>query len=177
MKNIIYLFFCIPFFAISQNSNAKIVSNKNSILANFSETSIVAYQDGAVEKIEDFYSYLNLYAQTSNANVKNEIKANIEAIFLNQNLILTDIVEGNEVKKTMQELLEKFKNTSTHFETSNFKKEMDLNGNFFLIHYDLQVKNRENKQYKIHQKVYFFPSMKNFGTAQKNVWQLKLGEF
>ena len=54
----------------------------------------------------------------------------------------------------------------------------NVNTSSFDISYQLIVTNKSvTKTYNLTQKVYLFPLLKTFGSTQKNVWELKLGEF
>lgn len=173
---------CLVLFSLSAllgnaQSNATNFENKNSIVSSFSEASILAYQDLAVDKINDFYSYLNFYKEVNSVALQQEIGENIRTVFLNEDVAVLNFIEDKNEVVPLRVLLSECEKRKATYEASNFKKEMASNANFFLIAYDLEIKNRVIKKYKLIQKVYFFPSVKNFGSEKKNIWQLKLGEF
>lgn len=175
-RGYIIVFILMSLFGYSQ-STARISENKNSIVSNFSEASILAYQDLAVDKINDFYGYLNLYKEENSVALQQEIEENIRTVFLNEDVSVLNFIEDKNEVVPLSVLLNECEKRSAIYEVSNFKKEMASNANFFLIAYDLEIKNESIKKYKMIQKVYFFPSVKSFGSEKKNVWQLKLGEF
>jgi hypothetical protein len=177
MKKRIYLivFVLMSLFGFSQSSAIGLEKN-NSIVSNFSEASIVVYQEVAIDKINDFYSYLNLYKEVKSVALQQEIDINVRTIFFNENVEVFDFIQDNN-NVHLDVLLKQCKKEKFTYTVSNFKKETPSKTNFFLITYDLEIINEAIKKYKMIQKVYFFPSVKSFGSEKKNVWQLKLGEF
>ena len=76
------------------------------------------------------------------------------------------------------EFLSKCKKQSVVVSVSNFNQSKTISDSFFTFEYTIQVTLNSNTiNHTVKQKVYFFPSEKQFGATKKNVWELKLSEF
>ena len=100
MKNLIYILLFFPMFVIGQssgntNSQKENVSvsekkqlNKTArfIENNFSKPAINAYQNRAVDKLNEFYNYLILLQNANTSELQNELKQNVKQLLINENL-------------------------------------------------------------------------------------------
>lgn len=179
MKKTLYIFILFPFFIFGQDSG--VVKNneqnitKSSIYNQFSKVAVVAYQNQAEATIADFYNYINLYAN-SNSELNQEIDLAIYNLFLNNSILVEDIFNENSSQITLLQFVKKCKENKATITILNFE-EKAVSDNYFTFNYQISVgvKNQLNT-IDLLQKVYFFPSEKQFGTEKKTVWQLKLGE-
>jgi hypothetical protein len=192
MKNIIYLLLLFPVLTFSQSNttttqentsakqlNTNVTVNKSSIQNQFSNASIMEYQNQAISTIKDFYDYINLYQSSDVSNeLKIEIDKSVQSLFLNNSIQLKNIFENSEKSISLDSFLNKCKNQAVVISASHFNQNNTTSDTYFTFTYNLQVTfNNKTTSQTITQKVYFFPSLKSFGDQQKNVWQLKLGEF
>ncbi|WP_264559016.1 hypothetical protein [Flavobacterium sp. N2270] len=194
MKKAMYLFLLFPFLIFSQSnstttSNQESVSAKqlntnagvkiNSIQNQFSNASIVEYQNQAINTIKDFYNYINLYHSSEITNeLKVEVDKSIQNLFLTNSIQLKNVFDSTEKPISLNEFLSKCKKQSVVVSVSNFNQSKTISDSFFTFQYTIQVTlNSTTTSHTLTQKVYFFPSEKQFGATKKNVWQLKLGEF
>lgn len=194
MKKAMYLFLLFPFLIFSQSnstttSNQESVSAKqlntnaavkmNSIQSQFSNASIVEYQNQAINTIKDFYNYINLYHSSEITNeLKVEVDKSIQNLFLTNSIQLKNVFDSTEKPISLNEFLSKCKKQSVIISVSNFNQSKTISDSYFTFQYTIQVTlNSTTTSHTLTQKVYFFPGEKKFGTTEKNVWQLKLGEF
>ena len=192
MKKAMYLFLLFPFLIFSQSNStttqestsAKQLNTNagvkiNSIQNQFSNASIVEYQNQAINTIKDFYNYINLYHSSDVSNeLKVEVDKSIQNLFLNNSLQLKNIFDSSEKPISLNDFLSKCKKQSVVVSVSNFNQSKTISDSFFTFQYTIQVTlNSNTTNHTVKQKVYFFPSEKQFGATKKNVWQLKLGEF
>lgn len=192
MKNLIYILLFFPMLLIGQSSGnnnsvkeeavtAKELSKKtvpvNSIAAQFNAKVIAAYSNQSEQFISDFYNYLTLYNQSESADLQQEIDKSILQMYLSENMLVNDFITGSDKKITLLQLLQLCKENKFVITLSNIQNTA-LNANNFEMKYQLLVTNKSvTKTYNLVQKVYLFPVLKSFGTTQKTVWELKLGEF
>ncbi|MFY0482790.1 hypothetical protein ACI6PS_09290 [Flavobacterium sp. PLA-1-15] len=169
--SIVFLF-SFSFYGQNATSNS-LMSIKN----NFSEISIKAYQESAILKIEDYYNYLALFSNSSTSDaLKTEIKTALFSLFKNKHIQIMDFTQEENPQIELPDLLDKIKNKNYSFsilKTSN----TFVSNNYWVTSYDLQFRENENNHtLKCTQKVYFIPTTKQFGTTEKDVWTIKLGE-
>lgn len=192
MKNLIYKLLFFPILLIGQSSGnnnsvkeeavtAKELSKKtvpiNSIAAQFNAKVIAAYSNQSEQFISDFYNYLTLYNQSESTDLQQEIDKSILQMYLSENMLVNDFITGSDKKITLLQLLQLCKENKFVVTLSNIQNTA-LNANNFEMKYQLLVTNKSvTKTYNLVQKVYLFPVLKSFGTTQKTVWELKLGEF
>lgn len=192
MKNLIYILLFFPILLIGQSSGnnnsvkeeavtAKELSKKtvpiNSIAAQFNAKVIAAYSNQSEQFISDFYNYLTLYNQSESTDLQQEIDKSILQMYLSENMLVNDFITGSDKKITLLQLLQLCKENKFVVTLSNIQNTA-LNANNFEMKYQLLVTNKSvTKTYNLVQKVYLFPVLKSFGTTQKTVWELKLGEF
>ena len=95
MKHLIYILLFFPMFMIGQssgNTNSQkesvSVSEKKQldktagfIWNNFKKPTIQAYQNRALNKINEFYNYLILLQSVDNSELQNQLKQNIKELF------------------------------------------------------------------------------------------------
>jgi len=192
MKKAMYLFLLFPFLVFGQsNSTTNQESTSanqlntdagvkiNNIQSQFSNASIVEYQNQAINTIKDFYNYINLFHSSEiTSELKVEVDKSIQNLFLNNSIQLKDIFNHSEKPISLNEFLSKCKKQSVVIAVSNFNQSKTISDSYFTFQYTIQVTlNSTTTSHTLTQKVYFFPGEKQFGTTKKNVWQLKLGEF
>jgi len=173
-KAFISITFLFSFSFYGQNANN---SGSIAINGNFSKASIKAYQESAILKIEDYYNYLELLSSTSTSDdLKTEIKAALFSLFKNNYIQVFDFTLEEKKQISLIELIEKIKNKNYSFLISNSTNTF-LSNNYWTTVYDLEVhQENNNRVLKYSQKVYFTPTTKRFGSTEKQVWTIKLGE-
>lgn len=173
-KAFISIIFLFSFAFYGQNAN-----NPSSIAieGNFSKVSIKAYQESAILKIEDYYNYLALLSNTSTSDaLKTEIKAALFSLFKNKYIQVFDITSEEKETISLIELVEKIKNKNYSFLISNSTNTF-LSNDYWRTVYNLEIRQGDNnRMLKCSQKVYFTPTTKRFGTTEKEIWTIKLGE-
>ena len=187
-----YLFLLFPFLVFGQSNstttqentsakqlNTNVAVKKVSIQNQFSNASIMEYQNQAINTIKDFYNYINLYHSSDVSNeLKIEIDKSVQNLFLSNLIQLKNIFENSDSQLSLNAFLSKCKKQSVVISVSNFNQSKTISDSFFTFQYTIQVTlNSNTTSHTLTQKVYFFPGEKQFGTTEKNVWQLKLGEF
>jgi hypothetical protein len=191
MKNLIYMLF-LPMFMMGQSSGnndsqkeSVSVSEKKQldktagfIEKNFSKPVINAYQNRAIDKVNEFYNYLILLQNATTSDLQNELKQNIKLLLINENLSFQNIVDFQNKKETIDEIFIQIIEKKLTFSMPIINQNPYMNHNDFEFLYTLAVEvNKQVKQLNLTQKVYLFPLEKQFGTTKKTVWELKLGAF
>lgn len=162
--------------SITEEVTKKSVAS-SSISANFSAKVISAYAIQSEQLIADFYSYLALYNQSESTEFQYEIDKAIQQMYFSNSVLIEDFINGTNKKITLLELLKYCKENKFVVSISNIQNTA-VTVNNFDVKYQLLITNKsETKEYNITQKVFLFPVQKQFGTINKTVWELKLGEF
>lgn len=192
MKNLLYIFILFPMLVIGQSSG-NTDSQKESLSTsqkkqldkttgfiekNFSKPVINAYQNRALDKLNEFYNYLILLQNATTSELQNELKQNIKQLLINENLSFQNIIDFQNKKYSIDEILGQVLEKKLLFEMPVVSQNTSLNHNDFEFSYTLSVTvNGQVKQLNLTQKVYLFPIEKTFGMTKKTVWELKLGAF
>ncbi len=192
MKHLIYIFILFPMLVIGQSSGNN-DSQKESLSTsqkkqldkttgfiekNFSKPVINAYQNRALDKLNEFYNYLILLQNATTSELQNELKQNIKQLLINENLSFQNIIDFQNKKYSIDEILSQVMEKKLTVAMPVVNQNAYLNHNDFEFSYTLSVTvNGQVKQLNLTQKVYLFPVEKIFGTTKKTVWELKLGEF
>ncbi|MDR6968923.1 hypothetical protein J2X31_002949 [Flavobacterium arsenatis] len=140
-------------------------------------SSIKAYQESTLLKIEDYYNHLALLSNTSTSDaLKTEIKAALFSLFKSNYIQVFDFTVKEKTPISLIELVEKIKNKNYSFFISNSTNTY-LSNHYWTTAYDLEIRQEDNnRMLKCSQKVYFRPITKRFGMTEKEVWTIKLGE-
>lgn len=182
MKRFLHIVLIVsPVWCFGQNISNKEVSTETAkvnkkignqaIQANFNVSAVSVYQDNAVVKIKDLYSYFQLLSGNESEAFKNEVSETIRNLFGNTSLTIDNFVLESGAKTTLDAFLEQLK-TSKH--TIQFVKieQKTVQENSFLFTYTVLV---DSLKKSIQQQVFFYPTQKQFGTKTKEVWEYKLG--
>lgn len=162
---------------VSVNKELSKKSVATSISANFNSKVIVAYANQSEQLIVDFYNYLTLYNQSETADLQKELDKSIQQMYVSETTLIEDFINGTNKKITLLQFL-KYCKENKFVVTVNDVQNHTVNSNNFDVKYQLIVTNKTaTKTYNLTQKVFLFPIVKTFGTTQKTVWELKLGEF
>lgn len=196
MKQLIYIMLLFPLLMLGQSagkSNSekeevaleKTTSLKKeptkkvlatAISANFNAIVISAYAHQSEQLIADFFNYLNLYPNSEKNDFQKEIDQSVLQMFFSESILLEDFIKGGTSKISLLQLLQYCKENNFVITVKNIKNTAVDNSNFD-VKYELLVTNQAvTKTYHLSQKVYLFPTVKQFGETQKQVWDLKLGE-
>lgn len=152
-------------------------SNVQSISNNFNTLTIASYQQQSQNKIKEFFEYLNEYAQTTDEALSKELEKVLLQSLQNENLGFTNILNPAATKVSFATLLETVKKNNLRFSLFSFNT-IKTQQSYFECEYSLQISQMDEvKQTKLTQKVYLYPYEKKFGQMQKQVWELKLGDF
>jgi hypothetical protein len=193
MKNLIYILLFFPMFMIGQSSG-NTNSQKESVTAsekkmkldktagfiwnNFNKPEINAYQNRALDKLNEFYNYLILLQSADNSELQNQLKLNIKELFFGDTASFQNIIDSQNKKYSIDEILTQVIDKKIAFTMPVINQNAYLNHNDFEFSYTVKVVvNNEVKQLNLTQKVYLHLNEKTFGTVKKMVWELKLGEF
>ena len=157
--------------------NTSNTTSSTAIKANFSISSIKAYQESTLLKIEDYYNHLALLSNTSTSDtLKIEVKMALFSLFKSNYIQVFDFTVKEKNPISLIELVEKIKNKNYSFLISNAANTF-LSNDYWTTVYDLEVHQEDNnRMLKCSQKVYFTPTTKRFGSVEKEVWTIKLGE-
>lgn len=153
--------------------------SKKSMKANFSMEVLNAYQESSFAKVSDFYEYAQLLTNPATANeLKKEIKTAVFTLFNEKEVSVINILSKEKENIALTEFLhqlEKEKDIQFNIKPSNGK--VLFFNDYWVNHYYLEIKrNKQITIIEIKQKVYFSEQLKSFGTNQKEVWSVYLGE-
>ncbi|MFC4739890.1 hypothetical protein ACFO3U_07775 [Flavobacterium ponti] len=167
------LAFALTTFGQSSNTNT---SSKVSIKTNFSFQAIKAYQESAVFKIEDYYDYLELYANASTSDtLQQQVKVAIYNLFVEAQPKVIDFTSSENKPIPLNKLLDKIKKKNYTFNLTKVENSI-VAADFWTTKYNLEI-NEGNQRCSIEvfSKVIFKPIEKQFGSTTKEVWTLFLG--
>src|SRR5690606_32423319 len=71
-----------------------IEASPQGIKANFSEKSILAYQENSQHKIAEFYEYLTLYSNEKNPELRKQIQSNILSMVSSKEIEVLDFTDS-----------------------------------------------------------------------------------
>lgn len=164
--------------SVSVNEKKQLDKTAGFIEKNFNKPVINAYQNRALDKLNEFYSYLVLLQNATTSDLQNELKQNIKQLLITENLSFQNIIDFQNKKYSIDEILNQIIDKRLTFSMPVINQNAYLNHNDFEFSYTLKVEvNKEVKQLNLTQKVFLYPVEKTFGTTKKTVWELKLGAF
>lgn len=145
------------------------------IKANFSEKSILAYQENSQNKLNEFYEYLTLYSNEKDPELRKQIKKNI-LILAESSFSLPDFTTSNLGEIELGAFIAKIENQSYEFKIKSTKNSSEIGFNQWTNSYVLLVsQNKNSSEFELEQIIYFEPKEKKFGSKTKTVWEIKLG--
>ena len=154
-----------------------IEASPQGIKANFSEKSILAYQENSQHKIAEFYEYMSLYSNEKNPELRKQIQSNILSMVSSKEIQVLDFTGSTTNLIDLSELLEKIKNQNYLFEIDEIKSSKNISSYEWGNSYKLKITKGKNTETRnISQSVIFEPLEKEFGTKSKLVWEMKLDE-
>jgi len=154
-----------------------IEASPQGIKANFSEKSILAYQENSQHKIAEFYEYLTLYSNEKNPELRKQIQSNILSMVSSKEIEVLDFTDSATNLIDLSELLEKIKNQDYKFEIDEMESSENISLYEWENSYQLKISKGENFQIRsISQCIIFEPLEKKFGKKSKLVWEMKLDE-
>lgn len=171
---LLMLFFTLTIFSQSAQTD---VASKKAIGTNFSSQAVKAYQESAVLKIEDYYTFLEIYTNsTTSDSLRVQLKTTIYNLFTSKNVWVVDITSKEKRSIKLDNLLQKIVNKNYTFKLSDIENSI-VAQDFWTTKYNLEVtQNKQSKTLELFSKIYFQPIEKRFGTKIKEVWTLLLGE-
>lgn len=193
MKKLFYLILFFPIFMIGQSSG-NISSQKESVSVhekkmsvdktagfiwnNFNKPTINAYQNRALDKLKEFYSYLILLQTTDDSELQNQLQLTIKGLLFDDRVNFQNFIDVENKKYTIDELLTQVVQKKIVFFMPIIYPNAYLNHNDFEFSLTLKVEvNKQLKQLNVNQKVFLGIDEKTFGNEKKLVWNLKLGGF
>lgn len=188
IQQIVFLFFIFTFFVSAQNtstsekktqSKEEVYKEQNTtfIEKSFRENVIDAYQLQAITKLNDFYSQLNLLSHSKDTIEQAEIQTAILRNFFRPSIQVKNFFTNNQENSSIETAVALAGNSQLTFTISNFEYKA-IGETYFLISYFLNIQSlQQSTKQQITHKIYLFPFEKQFGTNNKTVWELKLGEF
>ena len=177
MKTKVFTFLLLAFalttFGQSSNTNA---SSKVAIKTNFSFQAIKAFQESAVFKIEDYYDYLELYANaTTSDTLQQQLKVAIHNLFVESQPKVIDFTTSENKPILLTKLLDKIKKKNYTFKLTNIENSI-VAADFWTTKYNLEINEGTQRcNIEVFSKVIFKPIEKQFGKTTKEVWTLFLG--
>lgn len=170
-----YLFIAFSLTTFGQSNNID-ASSKANIKTNFSFQAIKGFQESAVFKIEDYYDYLELYAnETTSDTLQQQVKEAIYNLFVESQPKVLDFTSSENKSIPLNKLLDKIKKKNYIFKLTNIENSI-VAADFWTTKYNLEVKEGNQRcNLEVFSKVIFKPVEKQFGSNSKEVWVLFLG--
>lgn len=175
----IFFLFLFSFEGKSQAVISTESQKSKDIKVQFSENSVKVFQQSSQSKVKDFYEYLGLLtSKTLSEELRKQTEENIYSLVENKNIEIIDFTSAENAKINLQALILKLMRETYEIKFV-VKSEISFptSANYWLNSYLLEIhQNNKIESKKIEQKVYFSPQIKSFGSEQKEVWVISLGE-
>lgn len=172
------LFWCLLLMFLQTTARAQSIESSprvQKIDRSFDNLTIQSYAAQAHLKVEELMEYLQLATDNSNSPALNaQLKANIEQLFSGEGVRLTGI-ESKLILSDPTQWLDDWKSADIRVESLKLTAS-ELKDTYWIYTYQLtyQAGGRQ-KTKKMEVQVYLQPDIKAFGRAEKQVWELKIG--
>lgn len=177
MNKVIVIIFLV-FSSLFVRAQTTSGSHAKGLKAIFSEPTLLAYQENAKTKVEDFYQYLQLLTDASRSKeLRKEVKLNIIALFKNDEVLLPDLKSDDLGVVKLQLFLNALETgPPLKFELGSMSSQQ-IELNCWNISYSLKIIYGDKKRMlNLVQRIYLSKNIKAFGANSKYVWQVFLGE-
>lgn len=174
MRNLCLFIVLLTFATI----NAQQANTSSAIEREFSAPSINAYQERSQDRVQEFYAYLEYLTDPGiSAGLKKQIETNIYHLFQTETVSVVDFTSSQKTKISLEELLKKLKTSSKTKLALSSKTSTPVFGEYWFEDYTLTISSaEETHSLQLRQKIHFIKENKAFGSEEKKVWQLQLGE-
>lgn len=151
------------------------VNREETIQNSFDKAIIQSYATHTQDKVEELFEYLSVVNSTkNNPALEEQLLLNIQQLFLDKRVILMSL-SNNKTYFDITQWLENWKKSNIKI----IQKELissQLEKNSWLNQYKIKyLVNGKKKSQKMTIQIYLQPQEKNFGTQQKKVWEMKIG--
>jgi hypothetical protein len=158
-------------FAQSADSQAN-----HMLTARYPVAMLKSHQANSLQKLGDFYHYLNLLSGTSDSNLQAQIKENIYSLFEDKNTLVDDLTTDRKDRIPLSYLLENIASKQITFDFKNQQVSREFYRDYWLDSYTLEITSGgKSVTREFTQIVYLKPEQKAFGNTTKNVLQVSLG--
>lgn len=135
-----------------------------------------SYQNNSLQKLGDFYHYLNLLSAANDKNLQQQLKEAIYTLFDDKNILVEDFTTDKKDKIPLSYLLDNIASKKLNFSIKNENVSREFYRDFWYDSYTLEIaENGETKSRQIKQAVHLKPEDKAFGSNVKSVLQVSLG--
>ena len=146
------------------------------LTSKYSRPMLEAHQANSLDKIGDFYHYLNLLSAAGDQALQNQIKENIYALFESKNTVIDDFSTDVEDQIPLSYFLDNIASRQMVFSIVNQSAGQEFYRDYWIDSYDLEVVvSGIKKTRRLRQTIYLKPENKAFGTRQKTVLAVSLG--
>lgn len=171
-KFLLPVLFCCA-FGFSQDASVHV---QKTLMNAFSAPALDAYKENSLQKVTDFYYYLNLLSANKDADLEAQLKENIFSLFEDRNVVINDFTTDKKDQIPLSYLLENIASKEIVFSVKNEQVKKMTYENYWFGSYTLEVtKNGKSALFRLHQKIFLKTEEKNFGNESKQVWQTSLG--
>jgi len=159
--------------AIGQSADS---GSRETLTSKYSLAMLEAHQANSLEKIVDFYHYLNLLSATDDTELQNQIKENIYTLFEHRNTLVSDFTTDQTGQIPLAHLLDNIASGKLRFSVENESFAREFYRNYWYDTYELEITSGDVKtRRQISQVIYFKPEDKTFGKTKKTVPAVLLG--
>lgn len=156
-------------------SHESAVKNQT-LAARYSMAMLEAHQANSLEKINDFYHYLNLLSAAKDKELQAQLKENIYALFEDKNIIVNDILAQKAGQIPLSYLLDNIASRGISFSVIDERAGKDFYRDSWYDYYTLQIAEKgKATTLQVKQSVYMKPEKKAFGETYKTVLSVSLG--
>ena len=135
-----------------------------------------AQQENSLEKIGDFYYYLNLLSASSDNALQEQLKENIYGLFADKNTLVEDFTTGKPDRIPLTYLLDNVASRRMSFSVKNESVSKHFYSDYWIDSYDLEVAQEGIVSLRqVRHVIYFRPEDKNYGSRAKTVMGVALG--
>jgi len=163
----------VSFSVVGQSADS---GTRETLASKYSLAMLEAHQANSLEKVGDFYHYLNLLSATDDKTLQQQIKENIFALFEDKNVLVDDFTTDVKDKIPLSYLLDNIASRQIRFAVVNEKISREFYRDYWFDSYDVEITaNGVKKTRRLKQTVYFRPEDKAFGSQRKTVLAVSLG--
>jgi len=160
-------------FGFAQSADSH---TNQTLTARYPVAVLQSHQANSLQKLEDFYHYLNLLSETSDKDLQAQLKENIFSLFDDKNTLVDDITTDKKDEIPLSYLLDNIASKQITFHFKNQQVSREFYRDYWFDVYTLEITSGSKSVTRTFaQIVYLRPAEKAFGNTTKNILQVSLG--
>jgi hypothetical protein len=160
-------------FGFAQNIDSHV---NQTLTARYPMAMLKSHQANSLQKLEDFYHYLNLLSATNDKDLQVQLKENIYTLFEDKNILVDDITTDKKDQLPLSYLLDNITSKQLTFSFKNEEVSQEFYYDYWFDSYALEITaSGKSVSRTFRQIVYLKPENKAFGNTTKTILQVSLG--